>query len=564
MEVKKQRHFVLPKWSKWLIGIVGVIFFTILIGSWYLSYNYRSIIVQKLSDKVKTASEGLYDVAIGDVSINLLTGSAAVSNLRLTADTGTYTRQVSQHTAKSNRYDFYIHRMEIADLNFWKLLAAKEIRLRSIGIDSLKLKVIKTALPYEEKEGDKEVHERLGSIKGIWIGKVDLKDADVEFLETEKGDTARMEHVALSVSDFMLHKESSQEFGRTLYSKRIVLEIPGFEGAIPGSIYTLAFDKLKLDSEQGDIDVHGMQIKPARDEEKYFRQDKLNKALVFLNWDMIRAEGIDFNSFFTSDLLYAKKLYLYDGATVFKKNKHYQEERVSKIGEGPHQKIMKLQQRLCIDSVTVKNVLVEYRQVNKAGTDEGIISFRDTHGVLTNVTNDTAKLEEDRYMRADLRAALLGQGELHANFGFDMLSKYGEYSYKGSLSPMSAPAFNKILTPLVNLEIASGKIRRIDFDLKGNDLRNWGKFEFRYDGFKVNLLKRSNDQRRNKKGVLSFFINSFVLNDSNPDANEVYHVGHVDRKRVPEHPHFKAIWKSLEDGIIQCTGIQSDWLRKML
>lgn len=160
-------------------------------------------------------------------------------------------------------------------------------------------------------------------------------------------------------------------------------------------------------------------------------------------------------------------------------------------------------------------------------------------------------------MRADLKASLMGTGALHAVFSFDMLSDVGSHTYKGTLGPMQLPAFNRILTPLLNISFASGNIHRIRFDMLGNDYRNWGTFHFDYDQLKVELLHPPDQDRnkRGKRGVLSFLVNQFLVNDSNPDANEVYHIGEVDYKRVPEYSHFKTLWKSLQEGIQQTVGL---------
>ena len=163
-------------------------------------------------------------------------------------------------------------------------------------------------------------------------------------------------------------------------------------------------------------------------------------------------------------------------------------------------------------------------------------------------------------MRADLRAKIMNSGNIHAKLGFDMLSKTGYHTYSGTVGSMKATAFNRILTPLLNVEIASGNIKKVAFNMEGTDHKNWGDFRFDYDDLKISLLNKKKDENgeQSSKKVVSFLINELLINDSNPDKKGVYTVAKVNYTRVPEHTFFKTLWQSLLDGIKQCAGISEE------
>src|SRR5690606_2163644 len=296
-----------------------------------------------------------------------------------------------------------------------------------------------------------------------------------------------------------------------------------------------------------------------------FRSDKENKALIYLNFDTLRLEKMRLRELFDRQRIFSEYAYIVGGEASFHKDKRFQKDNVDKIGEAPHQKIMAVNQLFCFDTVFVKDVDISYHEMSGKYLREGVITFEQAHGNLTNVTNDTIQLKNEKFMRADLQANLMGAGKLHALFGFDMLRENGSHSYRGTLAPMQISAFNRILTPLLNLEFASGNIHRIRFDMQGNDYRNWGKLYFDYDQLKVNLLYPPDEEtnKRGKRGILTFLINQLLVNDSNPDANEVYHIGEIDYKRNPEYSHFKTIWKSLQEGLQQTIGLSESSKRKL-
>jgi len=192
-----------------------------------------------------------------------------------------------------------------------------------------------------------------------------------------------------------------------------------------------------------------------------------------------------------------------------------------------------------------------------------VITFNNARGTITNLTNDSLHLKQQKQMKANLSAKIMNAGNLNVQFGFDMLSKDGAHTYKGTLGPMQAPAFNKILKPLLNVEIASGNIRKVSFNMSANDYRNWGDFRFDYDHLKISLLNKPGSDNE-KKGIASFLVNQILINDSNPDANEKYHIGKVNYRRVPEHTFFKTLWQSLLEGIKQCAGISKEREAKLM
>src|SRR5690606_34770818 len=213
------------------------------------------------------------------------------------------------------------------------------------------------------------------------------------------------------------------------------------------SPYKVGFDRLKIDSRADTLLLTKVVLSPKIKKIDYFRNDKENKALIFLNFDTLRLEKMRLRELFDRQRISSAYAHVVGGAASFHKDKRFQKDNVNKIGEAPHQKIMAANQLLYFDTVFVKNVDISYHELSGKYRREGVITFQQAHGNLTNVNNDTVQLKNDKFMRADLRAKIMGSGTLHALFGFDMLSRDGSHSYAGTLGSMEISAFNRILTP---------------------------------------------------------------------------------------------------------------------
>src|SRR5690606_40283323 len=90
-------------------------------------------------------------------------------------------------------------------------------------------------------------------------------------------------------------------------------------------------------------------------------------------------EEFDLRKFGKRQLLHAKHAYIKSGTALFEKDKRYQEDNVNKIGEAPHQQIMKLGQLLRVDTLHVQNVDIAYQEYSKKYDRIGRIHFDNAH-----------------------------------------------------------------------------------------------------------------------------------------------------------------------------------------
>lgn len=555
---------------KWIGGVALAIFIaSIVIGIYYVR-NWKPKIKTKLEETVEQSSKGLYALTYEDMNLNILTGTVRIKNAELISDSAVYHEQVASKTAPDSRFHITLESLEVSGVSLWSALIRKKLSIEDITLNGADLLVLNAPQAYNDtvkSDNATTLYDRIkDTFKSVKIGQVNLEHLNVVYSKTEEGNTdkIKVDRAGFQFYDILIDQNAEQDSTRLYYFKAVQVDIPTFDYEIPNSPYKVGFDRLKIDSRADTLLLTKVVLSPKIKKIDYFRNDKENKALIFLNFDTLRLEKMRLRELFDRQRISSAYAHVVGGAASFHKDKRFQKDNVNKIGEAPHQKIMAANQLLYFDTVFVKNVDISYHELSGKYLREGVITFQQAHGNLTNVTNDTVQLKNDKFMRADLQAKIMGSGTLHALFSFDMLSRDGSHSYAGTLGSMEISAFNRILTPLLNLQFASGNIHGIRFDMQGNDYRNWGKLYFDYDQLKVNILYPPDEEnKRGKRGILTFLVNQLLVNDSNPDANEVYHIGEVDYKRVPEYSHFKTLWKALQDGLQQTLGISASTKLKL-
>ncbi len=550
-----------PIW-KWIIGIFILIVVALSVAIWYFSRNWKPIVEEKLQEVIKNSTDSLYKLKYDRLDLNLALGNVTLENASLVPDSTVYAQLEAAQKAPDNLYDIRLKALKIRRFGIIDILTNRKLTIKSISLEDPAIHLTNKYHAYNDTVASASKKTLYESVKDV-LQSVNVRDIAMEnvsfkyskITEGKSSDFA-VKDIKITVHDVLIDETSLADTSRLMYTKMVEIVVPGFTYNFANDIYQAKFDELKINTREQNILLTNVDYKPVMSKAAYFKKKGKNVTMADLHFDTLRMEQLNFRALLDNQQTIARKVQLKNGHAKLYNDKRYPKSPKNQIGQAPHQKLLRVKQLIDLDSVFVENIDVVYGEMSGKYHREGEISFNKASGLLTHVTNDSVKLSKDKYLKADLRAKVMNSGNLHATFSFDMLSKNGAYSYAGSLKPMQAPAFNRILTPLLNVEIGSGNIRSVQFTMEGNDYRSWGDFRFEYDNLKINLLNE--DGEKKKKKMLSFLVNQLIINDSNPDANEVYHRGKVNHKRVPEHTFFKNLWQSLLDGIKQTAGISPE------
>lgn len=559
-----------PVW-KWIIGIFVFLIIVIVSVGIYFNRNWKPILETKLKEVVSNSTNGLYSLKYDDLDLNLTLGNVTLKNAELIPDSGVYQQLVQKHLAPNSRYHIKLEALKVRRFNLWDVIMNRKLFIRNIAFDSPSIHLMSENHDFNDTLANKQNKTLYDNIKDIFssvnVRDIDIQNVKFKFSKIEKGQSSDLEldSIGIKIHDVLLDETSIKDTSRLFYTKMVEINVPGFEYELSNGIYIAKFEHLSINTLEQNVLLTNVEYKPKMSKAAYFKERNQNITMAVMKFDTLRFEKLDFKRVIDEQQTIARLVQIKNGTVSLYNDKRYPKKSASKIGLSPHQQLMKVNQLIKIDTILVDNIDLLYGEHSAKFNKEGILTFNQANGTITNITNDSISLVNNKFMKADLQAKIMNAGLLKIQFGFDMLSATGEHTYKGSLGRMNATAFNKILRPLLNVELGSGNIRSISFNMQGTDRKNWGDFRFDYDHLKLNLLNAPNqDMNKTKKGILSFVVNNILINDSNPDANEKYHIGKVNYTRVPEHTFFKTLWQSLLDGIKQCAGISKEREAKLM
>lgn len=559
-----------PVW-KWMIGTMAALLVMVAVGAWYLSRHWRPILDAQLKNAIISSTDSLYLIAYDALDFNLITGNASIKNLRLTADSTRYEQMEQAGKAPDNIYLLNIANFRVRRFHPRRILSKRKLHIDDIIIDTPSIHVVNKYHAYNDtiaaKRDERTLYQRISDIlHEVSVSRIRLND--IQFKFSKKTDSMHNETVLrnlnVQVNDILIDSLSQFDTTRFYHSRAIDIDMPGLRYNTPDSFYYVSFDRLQIATLYKQVKLSGLKYAPRMGKNEYFRRKQAAKDMVVLAFPAIRLEDIDLQRFVRNQKLYAGSLHVDSGSVAIANDLRYPKRPANKIGKSPHQLLLKLKQPIKIDSILLNNVAISYAEVSRKYNKEGKITFDRTSGVLRNVTNDSVALLENKIMSADVTAYLMNAGKLDVEFAFDMLDRQGAYTYKGALGPMNGKPLNRIITPLLNAEVASANIKGVRFDVRADDYRSRGSLRFDYDNMRLSLLTNDGNGEKSSKKVLSFLANSFVINDSNPDANGKYHTGRINYARPESYSFFKMLWQSLLQGIKECAGISPERERRLM
>ncbi len=120
------------------------------------------------------------------------------------------------------------------------------------------------------------------------------------------------------------------------------------------------------------------------------------------------------------------------------------------------------------------------------------------------------------------------------------------YRTEGVLGTMPMEPFNSLFRSSASADINSGTIHELKFAFTYNNDRSKGNMNFEYEDLKVSLF---DPKGGDTKKVKTFLLNTFIVNDQNPDKNGNLKQGEIAFDRDKNKSIFNYWWKSVMSGI---------------
>lgn len=555
---------------KWVLGILLFGILLLVVMSWYLSVKIQPVIKTQVRTIVLNATKGLYRIEFSDVSTNFITGYASLNDVTITPDTVVYKKLAGLKLAPNNIYYVRLKKLMVKNFHPWNALRFRKLKIDVLLFDNPDVMMVNRQFDFNESKRqhpDKSPYDYIsGYLKELKVKTVDFKNIRFKYVNNNAKvpQVDSIKNLNITLKNWLIDKSSAQDESRFYLLKDIVINLHNYSFATPDSMYHLNVNELNFSASSGKLYIKSFSVVPRYDEMKFGQVAGFAKDRFNIEMSDMSLEGIDLPLYVRKQELYAKEMNISNGFVEVFNNNSLSKEAKTRIGKYPHQLLQKVRDQVTVKQLNLNNVDISYAEFDRSSKQKGKITFERTSGSITNVTNSSAAKAKNHYMFASLSSYMMGQGKLDVNFRFDLNARDGAFIYSGRLGPMDGRVLNRITKPLGMVEVKSGRVKQLDFDIKANDLEATGNVNFAYNDLSVALLKKDEAQGRLvKQGLISFLANALVINSDNPNTEGVLLNTPVRHKRVETASFFNFIWKTLFQGIKYSVGVTPEKERRI-
>ncbi|MBB5635747.1 hypothetical protein HDE68_001635 [Pedobacter cryoconitis] len=545
---------------KWIAAVV--ITLAVIVGgaALYLSLSWKPILTKKIKEVVYKGSEHLYRIDFKDLHLNLLSGSLTADSILLAPDTAVFNARKKIGTAPTHLFQVKLARLRLRRIGIFKVYFQKEIDMNDIILENPSINMIynKVYKKPDTVKDERSLYERISkTLASVHIRGIKIADADFDYID---GATGRLlnsvKHLNLQIRDFRLDAHAEDDTTRFYYTKDVSFELAGYHSLSKDKLYTMKADTVTGSATGKIIRVKGFKVIPMYPDLAFSRKLKTQKDRYDLVFGQISFKGLDFMKFNTDGIIHAQSLKIEDTEAKVFMNREMPPGHANKGNNFPHMALQRLSLPVTIDTLRLKKVNVAYTEYNPIAQQRGTVNIDHLNGNVLNVTNDSLSLVKNHYAVADLNALLIKAAQLHILINFNLSSKIGAFTFKGNIGKLDMVKLNPLAKPLGMVEIETGNIQKIDFQVAANEKGSDGIMHLHYTDLKVKLLKEGEDGKpAKKKGLLSFLANTLIIKDANPSKGGALRTAKIHFERPAGASFFNLLWKSVFVGMRETVGL---------
>lgn len=558
MAAQKNKH---TAW-KWVAGILAILLLAAGGTALYLGAKWKPMLKEKISQGVYEGSDHLYRIDFRDMQLNLLAGSASLQGVVLRPDTATFTQLKAAGQLPVHIFRIELEKLQISRIGILTAYFKKRADLRAILLDKPSISI--SHYPGKKKadtaKAEKTLYQLLsGTLKSLHIGQILIKDADFNYLNGDNNKPLNtIRHLDVTVKDLLVDSLSQYDTTRFYYTKDVTFSLSGYRAPGKGKMYGMKIDTIRGSAARGEVTVKGFQMIPMYPELEFSRKYTYGHDRYDISFQKIGLLGVDFGKIVREGVLEARSLHLGPAKTnIFVNRELPPPPKFDKVRNFPHIAVRRIPMPMVIDSVLIDNIDVAYTEYNPISKKKGTIYFQNLKGSITNITNDSTRLAKNNHAIAKLSAKVMKASRIDVTIDFNLTDKLAAFSYSGSVAPMNLKVLNPMAKDMGLVEIESGQMQGVTFNIKANSRGSSGTVRFLYSDLKIKLYGDPEaGEKPKKKGLLSFLANTLLIKDNNPDKKgEAPRIARITFTRTPAASFFNQLWKGVFIGLRESAGL---------
>ncbi len=499
------------------------------------------VVHDRLEEALRRAAGPEYTVRLGAVHTNVLAGSVEVMNVALTFDSLAMDSLLAG--ARNGLLRIHADRIALTGLSYMQLLRNGGVSVQAIdimgpSIDHFLPPPDRDTVPVTPSTDSVQALPPLITVDtlriiGAYGGSFDMSG---------ERSSARVEGLDILSGGIVVVPEKT---GQVVFHTRTTLLVArGLSAAFP-PLYDLRVGTLDLHHPSGIVRATAVTFDPRVDAQRYGTVVKHETDLFQARVDTLLLRGMDIHRFVTQQELFvvhadvrAPVLSVHRDKTM--PDGPYQPKRLPPAG------LRHMERLLRIDTVTVRNGLVEYYERDSLNHDYGKVSFAALDAVLTGMGNTPEHMANGE-LRLDAKARLYDKSTIEAHYRAPLREGTSQFTLHAKLRALPFAAFNRMTDSLLMVKVNAGRIDELEMRMQGNDDQATGTLDVVYDGLEI--LLHSRDPRQPRTWIMNRALHILVRKSNLRDAKG-YRQGTFTVVRRKDRSIFNYAWRGVRSGTL--------------
>ncbi len=196
---------------------------------------------------------------------------------------------------------------------------------------------------------------------------------------------------------------------------------------------------------------------------------------------------------------------------------------------------------LRVDTLQLRNSIVEYEEEKSAELGAGKVSFTHFNALATNIRSGFSKKSLPD-VKIKVQCRFMDASPMLVDWRFNVMDLSDGFRIKGTLTRFDTEKMSRFTKPYVNATV-KGVLDDVHFDFTGNDKKATGNFSVQYDDLKFTIYQK--DDRKKKNKFLTFVAKVFVKKDTKERLKDTT----VEVDRIPEKSFYNFLWRCVGEGL---------------
>ena len=424
-----------------------------------------------------------------------------------------------------------IHSIKVSNFRISDLIFSDRIKARSITIEHPKILVYKKDKKVVLKKSAVVAFDKIVSVSTVF-----LNHGGLTIIETKRNKMLlNVQNINLLLDGVFISKENLDD--------EIPFHFRNYSFNCdnlyyhPNLFYTIKTKK--INATKSDLNIDNFEMLPTYSRREFVARISKERDLNTLLCQTIKVSGMDWGFKRNDFFFHCNRVDLDQVSANVYRSKAPQDDLSKKY---LYNKLLRdLKFDLMVDTLQVRNSMVEYEEEKSVEFGTGKISFSRFNATVTTICSGYKKTTVPE-LKIEVNCIFMMSSPLSVVWKLNVMDRTEGFTIKGKLTNFDAENMVRFTKPYMNVKV-TGMMDEVYFNFTGNDQKVTGEFAVKYDDLKFTIFQKDNREKKNK--LLTLVAKVFVKKDTKEKVKDT----NVELERIPEKSFYNLLWRSVAEGL---------------